>query len=186
MKTCSKCQVSKPLADFGRHSQTRDGLKSRCRTCNAAEARDYAAVNAEQVRAARAAAYVASAAKIKARTSAYFQANKAKALAARKRYRDSNPDVARRANRKRRALKIGSDGVLSLGIERRLLGLQRHRCVNCAADLRQVGYHLDHILPLSKGGANQDSNTQLLCPTCNLSKHAKDPIEWAQANGRLL
>lgn len=186
MKTCSRCLTEKPLADFGRHSQTRDGLKSRCRECNAAEARAYSAANVEKVKASRATAYAANPEKVKARTRAYFRANRESALAARKRYRDGNPEVAKRSNRKRRALKNGCEGTLSLGIERKLLERQRYRCVNCRADLRKSGHHLDHIKPISKGGRNEDSNVQLPCPPCNLSKHAKDPIDWAQENGRLL
>lgn len=33
---------------------------------------------------------------------------------------------------------------------------------------------------------NAPENLQLLCPTCNLRKHAKDPIEWANELGLLL
>ena len=60
------------------------------------------------------------------------------------------------------------------------------KCPNCKAKLALTGHHLDHITPLSRGGLNVDGNVQLLCPPCNLTKAAKDPIEWAQQNGRLL
>lgn len=35
MKTCSGCKVTKPLADFGQHLKNKDGLRSRCRSCEA-------------------------------------------------------------------------------------------------------------------------------------------------------
>lgn len=35
-------------------------------------------------------------------------------------------------------------------------------------------------------GPAVDVPEALLCPTCNLRKHAKDPIAWANENGRLL
>jgi len=41
-------------------------------------------------------------------------------------------------------------------------------------------------MPLSRGGSNDKYNLQLLCPTCNLKKSAKDPIDFAQENGNLL
>jgi hypothetical protein len=45
---------------------------------------------------------------------------------------------------------------------------------------------LDHMMPIDLGGLHADENLQLLCPTCNLRKYNKDPIAWANENGRLL
>ena len=42
------------------------------------------------------------------------------------------------------------------------------------------------IKPLARGGTNQRTNLQLLCPPCNLSKSAKDPIDFMQSRGFLL
>lgn len=63
--------------------------------------------------------------------------------------------------------------------------LQRMKCANCRACLRG-GYHLDHILPISRGGAHEIGNVQLLCPPCNRKKRDRLPTEWADMNGRLL
>ena len=54
-------------------------------------------------------------------------------------------------------------------------------CANqaCNVDL-SLGYHVDHIMPVSKGGINDISNVQLLCPRCNLKKSNKSPQEWAE------
>lgn len=38
----------------------------------------------------------------------------------------------------------------------------------------------------TKGGANDKSNIQLLCPHCNLSKGAKHPVDFMQERGMLL
>jgi 5-methylcytosine-specific restriction endonuclease McrA len=42
----------------------------------------------------------------------------------------------------------------------------------------EQSYHIDHMIPLSRGGSNWPSNLQLLCPRCNLSKHAMTDEEW--------
>lgn len=69
---------------------------------------------------------------------------------------------------------------------RELMRLQKGRCVNCMKKIRGKKYHADHIIPIARGGSNWKYNIQILCPKCNLTKSAKDPIEWAQQNGRLL
>ncbi len=41
------------------------------------------------------------------------------------------------------------------------------KCQNCD---RQEDLELDHIIPLSQGGEDSESNMQTLCKTCNLKK----------------
>ena len=50
MKTCSKCTTEKPFSEFGKHKQTKDGYKSRCKICNAEEMRSYYASNSDSVK----------------------------------------------------------------------------------------------------------------------------------------
>jgi 5-methylcytosine-specific restriction endonuclease McrA len=40
-------------------------------------------------------------------------------------------------------------------------------------------YHVDHVVPLALGGSNGPENLVLACPSCNLSKNAKHPMDWA-------
>ena len=51
------------------------------------------------------------------------------------------------------------------------------RCVLCGASARDgIKLHVDHILPVSKGGKTELSNLRTLCERCNLGKRAKyDP-----------
>ena len=63
--------------------------------------------------------------------------------------------------------------------------LQKGKCVNCKKILKNK-YHIDHIQPVARGGTNHYWNLQLLCPSCNCRKYAKDPIVWANENGRIL
>lgn len=67
-----------------------------------------------------------------------------------------------------------------------LLKLQRGRCAYCAAKLSTDWLHVDHIEPLARGGADQRRNLQALCPPCNSTKRAKDPIDFARQTGRLI
>jgi len=39
--------------------------------------------------------------------------------------------------------------------------------------LGYIGFHIDHIIPISKGGKNKVDNCWLLCESCNLKKYTK-------------
>lgn len=41
-------------------------------------------------------------------------------------------------------------------------------------------YHLEHIVPLSKGGPNTLSNTTVSCKSCNHSKFNHDLLDWRE------
>lgn len=85
----------------------------------------------------------------------------------------------------RRARVLRSGGVLSSGLASKLFKLQRGKCACCGVGLG-ANYHMDHINPLARGGANEDSNMQLLTRRCNLQKHASDPVEFMQSRGFLI
>jgi len=57
--------------------------------------------------------------------------------------------------------------------------LQSGLCFWCDAPLAQDDFHVDHLIPLSKGGKHERANMVLSCPTCNLRKHALLPMAFA-------
>ncbi len=87
---------------------------------------------------------------------------------------------------RRRAQELGLLGNVSLNIKGTLFRAQSGKCAFCRMKIKAiVSAHLDHIMPLDKGGLHEDSNLQVLCATCNLQKGNKDPLEFARENGRL-
>lgn len=105
--------------------------------------------------------------------------------AASREWKRKNPERVLAHNRNRRALARGADGSHTAQGVHTIYSLQRGRCAHCS---RKVGseYHVDHIVPLVRGGSNWPENLQILCPKCNMSKNRKDPFEWKQQNGMLL
>lgn len=85
----------------------------------------------------------------------------------------------RRAFKKNAGGSFTEDQIIELHIK------QRGCCANCKVKLGDK-FHRDHKIALSLGGTNDITNIELLCAPCNLSKHAKDSIIWANENGRLL
>ncbi len=61
---------------------------------------------------------------------------------------------------------------------------QKGKCYWCGSKLPKR-YHIDHVIPLSRGGSNDASNLVIACQKCNLSKHDRLPHEWPRG-GRLL
>ena len=84
-----------------------------------------------------------------------------------------------------RARKRGAIGSLSVDLKDKLFSLQRGKCACCGENLGN-DFHMDHIMPLYLGGANEDWNIQLLRSKCNLQKNAKHPIDFMQSRGFLL
>ena len=63
---------------------------------------------------------------------------------------------------------------LTLSLRNEILNRDGHRCRICgrtAAD--GVSLHIDHIIPVSKGGKSEVSNLRVLCEDCNLGKSDK-------------
>lgn len=52
---------------------------------------------------------------------------------------------------------------------------QQGRCAYCRVTI-QKDFHVDHVIPLAKGGSNWPSNLALACESCNLSKGHK--LDW--------
>lgn len=114
-------------------------------------------------------------------------------LAKDKKYRDTHRErISKRArcwrenhrleihagNAARKAMLIGA----TIGNIAEITEIYRHakedkkvRCYLCGK-LIPIGHrHVDHVLPISKGGAHRPSNLAVACDTCNLSKGAKMP-----------
>lgn len=83
---------------------------------------------------------------------------------------------------RRRAAILQAGGCFSRENVVSLFEKQRKSCQACGCDISD-GYHIDHIYPLARGGANDNGNIQLLCQPCNNRKHVKDPIQFLIENG---
>lgn len=91
--------------------------------------------------------------------------------------------VQNEANRRARIRSAAGTHTLDQVLE--LCRKQKGKCACCRVSLGDR-YHRDHITPLASGGSNDISNIQILCPGCNRSKNARDPIKFMQENGYLL
>jgi 5-methylcytosine-specific restriction endonuclease McrA len=111
--------------------------------------------------------------------------NQDKRIQAGREWRKNNPASARAIKQRRRARLIGVGGSFNSEDIKKLMSLQKYRCVVCEAGIAEK-YHIDHIMPIALGGSNDAWNLQLLCPKCNQQKSARHPVEFMQSRGFLL
>lgn len=145
------------------------------------------AADPEAARQRERAIYAANASQICRRKAKWRAANVDTERARHKRYKENNRETVRLHWKARRHRKRGAAGTFTATNIASLMDIQRGRCAHpwCRASLK-AGHHIDHVMPLARGGSNDRRNLQLLCPPCNLKKHAKHPIDFAQENGLLL
>jgi 5-methylcytosine-specific restriction endonuclease McrA len=61
--------------------------------------------------------------------------------------------------------------------------LEKAQCRWCNDFFSPNECHIDHIVPLSKGGAHCLTNLAIACAKCNLSKGCKLPADWLASKG---
>jgi 5-methylcytosine-specific restriction endonuclease McrA len=157
IKRCGKCRRFKPADMFSRSARCKDGLQGECKPCAAERSKKWREENPEKWRASR------------------------------RGWKAANPDKVRAIHRntshkryyQKKGCGLGAAGLLAW--ESAQLKVCHWCGVRCARN-----YHVDHIIPLAKGGAHELTNLCIACPSCNLSKAAKDPIEFAQSLGMLI
>lgn len=205
VKTCSKCKETKPVSEFWKKGD--DRFYSSCKSCNAAQRlgrreRDTELANAwrernrehviEYCRARRAAfpekfrAYrKANPERVKAGKKRWNKANAEKVAEGLRRWRAENPDKVKAIGSRNRARRLGAEGHFTSEDTARIRSAQKDKCACCRIKLNGSG-HLDHIIPVSKGGSNWPANLQWLCQPCNNSKKDKPPEEFMRQRGFLL
>jgi len=110
------------------------------------------------------------------------EANRGKESERHRRYAEQNPEQTAERKRRYRARKLGalvhdvSDSVIWQ------LNPAGPGCCNyCLTPLElseRKSWHIDHVVPLSRGGLHELSNLVIACAPCNLSKGPKLLSEW--------
>lgn len=188
-KICKGCLASKHVEEFHRSKLGLLGRCSKCKECRLAYQKIYAIDNQEKVRAQKRSYISAHMKQYQEYQKRYNAENQEKKAISGRVWRLANPEKCAAMWRRRRARKSGAEGMHTAADVRFIFDAQRGLCASCAEKLLKSGknrYHLDHIIPLARGGSNSKENLQCLCPGCNLRKSSKDPIDWARENGKLL
>jgi 5-methylcytosine-specific restriction endonuclease McrA len=119
------------------------------------------------------------------RASDWYYTHNEQAAKQRKKWRIDNKekykDYYRNKCRNRRAIISGAKGTHSKEEIAIKIELQKHKCYYCGEIITNK-YHVDHVVPVSRGGSNDIDNLVITCQFCNISKGARLLHEWKRSN----
>lgn len=110
----------------------------------------------------------------------YRLRNKEKVILAIKKWQKANPEKVRENWLRKRGYGIVKKGIINKVITENILKYGSIVCEKCKEKCPD-NFHIDHIMPISKGGPNNYNNLQILCAHCNCSKHV-DIADYRQIN----
>ena len=162
MKVCTVCKCEKPLSMFSPDKRVKDGCQSRCKTCYAKIMSDRRAIDPQAHRDS-----------IKRSTQKHYE----KKLARNNTYRKNNPDKVsawKAKDRKENKARVLADNAKRRALvqgetTKDIVQIYALRDFYTAMSLGDA-FHVDHIIPLSKGGQHIAENLQVIPAIDNLRK----------------
>lgn len=189
-KHCAGCDQLLPLEAFQKCSTRPCGVQSRCRECRRLAAIEYRARTQER-RLAYNREYYAKNADARAK---YYESRRDELIEAMRRRRAENVERDRERsrlwhkqnrdrhnelNRNYRARRRGQfvETVVPLVVLERDDGV----CGICGGDVDPFDFHVDHKVPISRGGLHSYDNVHVAHPMCNWRKADKTLSEFLEA-----
>lgn len=112
----------------------------------------------------------------------YRHAHPDRKYAANRRHRAKYPEKHRAYRHNRRARELTAEGQYNGEDAQRQYRRQWGHCFWCSEPVGNT-YHIDHVMPLSRGGSNWPENLVITCRKCNSKKCNKLPYtEWTPPN----
>lgn len=111
---------------------------------------------------------------------ANYPKNKEKYRVSRKIYARKNPHISTLGSLRRRARELGTNEVKrGVAIFVKALRSKRTvRCYYCKTFVSGRKAHVEHVIPLAKGGTHNAENLCAACPKCNLTKSTRILGDW--------
>lgn len=190
MKKCSKCKKEKDAFLFNKNKRKQSGYSTECKECvnnynkvyrarleNKKIATEYNKIyrieKAKKIAVTKEAYILRHEEEIRIIKKRHYENNKMAYKGRVAQYKKDNPSQYKEYEYRRRAAKNGS--VVEYFSVQDILNMYSDHCFYCIAGAFE---HLDHYIPLSKGGTHTLENVRPSCKKCNLSKNNKLPERW--------
>ncbi len=192
-KTCKKCGEKKSTPRFSKQAAAADGLSPWCKDCHkihrrqhykknkdraSQQAREWREKYPERHKANRKRYYVEHREEEKAaQIAVYVEAKKDPGFAQRccdqvKEWRRKHPETAKAIALRSRAKRRGAE-VVERVYRKKVHRRDHGHCHLCDKPVVFKEMHLDHVVPLSRGGEHSYANVKAAHATCNLVKGSK-------------
>lgn len=184
-KTCTKCGQTKPRTNefFYRNKRSPDGLRPDCSECGKARSNKYASENRQRTRQKANEWRSKNLERKNQANRQWYAKNKAKIRAKWKSDYQENPEKFKISSRVRRAREKGvvferytwQQVVEKWGSVCHICGdlIDLHAPRQMRIPGWEVGLHLDHVIPISKGGPDTLENVKPSHGLCNIQKNNK-------------
>lgn len=165
-KKCKECHELKPLADFYKRSDSRDGYYTKCKRCHLDQTREsYKRTDSPEKR----------------------RRNIERVLAWRAKNRQHHQFYVKSYLANRRASSFGIEETISRQDVEAIYEAQNGRCRRCTKPFcdedESSRPNLDHVVSFREGGANTPDNLQFLCEKCHDKKNGEEVGERNKRQG---
>lgn len=205
-KKCTKCEVIKPITEFYRRKNARDGLKSWCKACEIdgvisrrkkdhnkflEYCKNWHKDNKEQSLEVSRRWKKENKDRANELSRNWYNDNKKKCLDYARLWREENLEMAREKVRKwfkenpqknreyvRRRHALEKKATVGVVSYENILARDGYICHICGGVVAPNDLHFDHIFPLSRGGEHTEKNIAVSHSKCNLRKNNKTMEEY--------
>lgn len=168
------------LAGYRRHHKLGEPYCNACRKANTEHINKWNALNRERSRELNKKSAYRNKERVSTYAKKWYQENKERIKEQQRNYYYNNKDKAYARSAKRRAIKHNAkNDIYTVGYVVAIYGTLCYICKD-EIDLKapratkykgwERGLHIDHVIPLSKGGSNTMDNVRPVHGLCNISK----------------
>lgn len=184
-KICCRCKEEKPVEAFRASKVHALGRRPECKVCSAAAWKKAYPGIAERHRKRTADYNKQHREAVKQRAKKYYEEHGNKIRSRVREWARVHPEEVKLAKKAYKAnRRLSGPLKIKPSIVKRVFMRFNGKCLYCGKGIG-LDYHLDHYLPISKGGTNDERNLVISCPACNLKKGNKAPREWWKTIGML-